>query len=103
MIAGLASLSLLLCAWLGLGLGLLHVRVTTVDGIYAVAAGWGVTVTASILATYLAAPLQSVLGVGLIVGCGILAACIWRGPGRPLLKPVAVALLSILPAIVSAA
>src|SRR5262245_28860810 len=105
-IYGLASLLLLLCAFCGLGLGILHalrVRITAPDGIYALAGGWGAVVTISIPAVYAGASLRHVLYVGLLLGCGGFAASLWHGAGRPLLKPLGVGLLSVLPAIVSAA
>ncbi|HEX6001374.1 MAG TPA: hypothetical protein VFZ16_18560 [Hyphomicrobiaceae bacterium] len=104
--AGLAALGALLSAFLGLGLGLLRllaVRVTPVDGLYAVAAGWGAVVTASILAGYLGVPLRGVLYAGTIGGCGLLAHSLWHGHGRPAAKAAAIAALSVFPAVSAAA
>jgi len=103
---GLASLFSLLCAFYGLGLGFFHVlgvRAAPVDGIYAVSAGWGVAVTNSILAAYLAVPLRLSLYGGLIAGSSILVLNIWRGSDRAQLRCMGVALLSVLPAIISSA
>ena len=104
--AGLASFLLVLCAFFGLGLGLLRllrVHVTPLDGIYAVAAGWGVLVTVSTLAGYLAARLSLILYGGLIAGGVVFAASLCRANDRSLLRTIGVALLSLLPALVSAA
>jgi hypothetical protein len=98
---GLVSLLLLLCALLGLGVGILlalRVRVTGFDGIYAVAAGWGVLVTVSILGAYLGFSLRHLLYGGLAVGCGVLAAGIREDRHAPLLTCAGVGLLSVLPA-----
>jgi hypothetical protein len=103
---GLASLFLLLCAFYGLGLGffrVLGVHATPLDGIYAVSAGWGVAVTISILATYLAVPLRLSLYAGLIAGCCNLVLSVWQGRGWVQLRSTGVALLSVLPAIISGA
>src|SRR5215510_3153476 len=103
---GLASFLLLLCALLGLGLGILRslrVRVTGLDSIYAVAAGWGVLVTVSILGTYLGFSLRHVLYGGLVVGCGVLVAGIREDQNAPMLARAGVGLLSVLPAVAAAA
>src|SRR5262245_55692663 len=99
---GLASLLLLLGTFYGLGLGIfraLGVRTAPVDGIYAVSAGWGAAVTTSILAAYIAIPLRLCLYVGLIAGGCILVFSVWRSCDRAQYGTVAVALLSVLPAI----
>jgi hypothetical protein len=103
---GLASLLLLLCAFCGLGLAVLQalrVRITSLDGVYALAAGWGALVALSVPAVYAAVPLRHVLYAGLIVGWGALARSLWRGAGLPPLKCLGVGLLAILPAILAAA
>jgi hypothetical protein len=103
---GLASLLLLLCAFYGLGLGffrLLGVRATPLDGIYAVTAGWGVAVTVSIPLAYLAVPFRLSLYVGLIAGSCLLVLSVWQGRDWAQLRSMGVALLSVLPAIISGA
>jgi hypothetical protein len=103
---GLASLLLLLCALLGLGVGVLlalRVRVTGVDSIYAVAAGWGALVTVSIVGAYLGLSLRHVLYGGLVVGCGVLFAVIRQDQHTAMLARAGVGLLSVLPAVAAAA
>jgi hypothetical protein len=91
--AGLASFLLVLCAFFGLGLGLLRllrVHVTPLDGFYAVAAEWGVLVSVSTLAGYLAARLSLILYGGLIVGGVVFATSLCRADDRSLLRTIGV-------------
>src|SRR5262245_50999283 len=104
--AGLASLLLLLAAFYGLGLCLLQalrVRVTALDGVYAIAGGWGALVTLSIIAAYASIPFSLTLYCGLIAGSGVLMVGIWRRKDLPPLAAASIAIFSVLPAVVWAA
>lgn len=105
-LAGIGSLVLLLSAFCGLGLGLyrvLRIRPMAVDAIYAVSAGWGALVVASVIANYLYVPLHLSLGIGLAGGIGMLALAGANREHRQVLRAIGIAFLAVAPVALAAA
>jgi len=101
-----ASLLVLTGAAVGVGLAVFKccaVKIVAVDAFYALAAGWGAIVIASVIGTYLQLPLSFSLGAAVVLGNGALLYAVLHDQGKLVCRYGLVALACVIPVIVVAA